>query len=149
MTNQLCKNISLRVIPEQKPSHIDMNYWSSAKGEAVLCGYPNNTGEVIITAQNLIPFGVYTAWFVTDQGSFPSAPKNITFTEDGFDPNRLIVNSKGLLPYYVAHFDYNPFIGIPLNGLHPVKKVVLDWHPDHLTHGVTPGPHLSHLSGGY
>jgi hypothetical protein len=51
--NQYCKNITFSVIPEQKPSHIDANYWAKAKGTAILCGYPNNTGELVITAQTL------------------------------------------------------------------------------------------------
>jgi hypothetical protein len=144
--NQYCKNITFSVIPEQKPSHIDANYWAKAKGTAILCGYPNNTGKLVITAQNLIPLGVYTAWFITDQGAYPSSPTNVEYTADGFDPNRLIVNSKGQLPYYIAHLNYNPFIGIPNNAFGPVRSIVIAWHPDNLTHGLKPGPHNSHLS---
>jgi hypothetical protein len=146
--NRFCKNITLSVVPEEKPFHIDVNYWSSGKGLAVLCGYMNNTGEVVISAENLIPLGVYTAWFITDKGPYPLSPINVTFTEDGFDPNRLIVNSKGQLPYYIAHLDYNPFNGIQTNnGVVSIRKIVLAWHPDNLTHGLKPGPHNSHLSG--
>ncbi|WP_408008375.1 hypothetical protein ACJROX_27580 [Pseudalkalibacillus sp. A8] len=146
--NQFCKNITLNVLPEEKPNYISTEYWSASKGMGVLCGYPNNTGTFIVTAQNLVPSGVYTAWFVTDNGAYPSAPKNVIFTEDGYDPNRLIVNSKGQLQYYIAQLDYNPFEGIPTNdGKMPVRKIVLAFHQDNTTHGLKPGPHISHLSG--
>jgi hypothetical protein len=147
--NPFCRNIVLNIAEQaEKPFYVDAAYWYSARGTAILCGYNNNTGQLVITAKNLVPLGVYTAWFITDHGPYPSAPKNSTFTEDGFDPNRLIVNSKGQLQYYVAHLDYNPFIGIPSdNKVHRIKSIILALHPDNTTHGLKPGPVIDHLEG--
>lgn len=146
--NRYCKNIVLNSSTGERPFFTDPTYWASAKGAAVLCGYENNKGELIITANNLVPLGLYTAWFVTDTGSYPAAPKNVTFTSDGFDPNRLVVNSKGLLQYYIAHLDFNPFEGFPINGkVSKINSIVLALHTDNRTHGIEPGPHFAHLAG--
>jgi hypothetical protein len=146
--NPFCKTINLNVLLEERPTYIAEEYWAESKGVAILCGYPNDTGELILRAYHLVPSGVYTSWFVTDNRAYPSAPKNVTFTEDGYDPNRLIVNSKGQLQYYIAHLDYDPLTGIPTDeGMLPIRKIVLALHPDNTTHGLQPGPHFSHLSG--
>jgi hypothetical protein len=132
----------------EKPFYVDQTYWSLARGQTILCGYDNNRGELIITAKSLLPIGVYTAWFITDKGPYPAAPQNSTFTEDGFDPNRLIVNSKGELQYYITHLDYNPFIGIPSdNQVLRIRSIILALHPDNTTHGLKPGPVVDHLAG--
>lgn len=149
--NRVCKNIKLNSITQPKngiPFFVDKEYWASAKGAAVLCGYDNKRGELVITAYNLMPLGLYTAWFITESGSYPAAPKNVTFTEDGFDPNRLIVNSKGQLQYYIAHLDFNPFDGFPTNSkTSKITGIVLALHLDNRTNGIKPGPHVPHLSG--
>lgn len=146
-SNPNCKKVFLDEHGE-KPDFVNADYWSSATGIATLCGYHPYCGEVVIIAQNLIPLGVYTAWFVTEEGAYPAAPKNVTYTEDSFDPNRLIVNSLGQLQYYIAHLDYNPLLGYPVdNSLVPIQKVVLALHTDGRTWGIKPGPHFSHLVG--
>lgn len=152
MVNPYCRNIVLNFVvrPEhgERPFFVDPAYWASAKGMAVLCGYENGTGELVITANNLVPLGVYTAWFVTDGGPYPAVPKNSTFTGDGFDPNRLIVNSRGQLQYYITHLNYNPFVGIPANGrILRINSIVIALHTDNTTHGLRPGPHVEHIAG--
>lgn len=150
--SRFCKQIILNFVEDpvhgERPFHVNPAYWSSAKGKAILCGYKDNKGELVITAINLVPLGIYTAWFITDQGPYPAAPKNVTFSEDGFDPNRLIVNSKGQLQYYITHLNYNPFEGIPVgNRFLKIRSIVLALHTDNTTHGLEPGPHVEHIAG--
>jgi hypothetical protein len=152
MSLQYCKSIPLKPILQpvhgEIPFYIKPEYWTSAIGNTMLCGYPDGTGQLVVRAKNLHPSGVYTVWFVTDQGAYPAAPKGATFTSDGFDPNRPIVNSKGELQYYIAHLNYNPIDGIPMNNQKmKILSVVLAFHPDNTTHGLVPGPHVEHLSG--
>ncbi|MCF6095202.1 hypothetical protein L1765_14660 [Microaerobacter geothermalis] len=147
-----CIKVKLTV-PEQPshggiPGYVKESYWRSAKGTAILCRYSDRHGEIIIEANNLLPLGVYTAWFVTDTGPYPAASRGATYTSDGFDPNRVIVNKNGQLQYYIAHLNFDPFKGVPIDStVHKIKSIVLAFHTDGTTHGTIPGPHVEHLTG--
>jgi len=153
-----CANVLLKPAPVQPEAHnehlggipeaISSAYWNSASGRAILCSWQNGQGEIAVTAENLVPQGVYTAWFITDRGPYPAAPQGAEFTADGWDPNRLVVNKDGTLNYYIAHLDYDPFKGIPHEGgVARITAIVLAYHPDGQTHGRRLGPHFEHLMG--
>ncbi|MHB8171762.1 MAG: hypothetical protein ACYDG6_09485 [Thermincolia bacterium] len=153
-----CANILLKPAPVYPkvnnehlggiPEFISSAYWNSASGQAILCSWQNGQGELVVTATNLVPQGVYTAWFITDRGAMPAAPLRAEYTADGYDPNRLVVNMNGTLNYYIAHLDYDPFKGIPYDGgVARINSVVLAYHPDGQTHGRRVGPHYEHLMG--
>lgn len=147
-----CVKVPLAVgtdpVHSRRPSFVDQGYWFSAGGEAYLCRWPNDRGEIIVTAKRLIPQGVYTVWFNTVGGVHPAAPTNIEWPADGFDPNRAIVDKNGNLYYYIAHLNYDPFTGYPAGTeRHAVTQVILAYHTDGTTHGQQVGPHTDHLVG--
>lgn len=105
-----------------------------------VCG-EGSCGHVRVSAQCLIPLGVYTLWLLTERGYYPAAPLEAVYTSDGADPNRLVVNSKGILNYYLAPLDYNPFKGVPMSGgiIASVQSVAITINIDRTTCGTSPG----------
>lgn len=134
-----CCRLVFVPIPANRPPAIDASFWVQAVARGEVCG-EGNEGHIEISAQGLIPLGVYTAWFITDRGVFPAAPLDAVYTADGFDPNRLVVNGDGILNYYIAPLDYNPFRGIPVpGGVAIVQSVVITFHSNRTTNGLSPG----------
>ncbi len=139
--NDLCGCYCLKfsTAPANRPPAIDANFWAQATATGEVCG-EGCEGYIEVSAKGLIPLGVYTLWFMTDKGPFPAAPLNANYGSDGYDPNRLVVNSNGVLNYYVAPLDYNPFKGIPiLGGCAKVQGVSIAFNSDRTTHGLSPG----------
>lgn len=135
-----CCELVFRVLPQSRPPAIDAGFWIQATASGEVCGY-DNSGTISISAEGLVPLGVYTAWFATDRGLRPAAPLDAVYTADGYDPNRLVVNSDGVLNYYVAPLDFNPFKGIPLQngGRAIVQGVIIGLNSNRLTNGRVPG----------
>lgn len=134
-----CCRLIFTPIPANRPPVIDPAYWVQATAIGEVCG-EGNEGHIEVSAQGLIPLGVYTIWFITDRGPFPAAPLDATYTSDGFDPNRLVVNGDGILNYYIAPLDYNPFRGIPVpGGVANVQGVAITFNSNRTTNGVSPG----------
>lgn len=135
-----CCELAFTVIPQNRPPIIDAGYWIQATAVGEVCGY-DNTGTISISAEGLVPQGVYTVWFGTDRGLRPAAPLDAEYTADGLDPNRLVVNSNGTLNYYIAPLDFNPFRGIPLPGgaRAIVQRVIIGFNANRMTNGTVPG----------
>jgi len=134
-----CCDLIFEPMPANRPAAITSAFWLQATATGEICGRCNE-GHIQISAQGLIPLGVYTVFFTTDRGVWPAAPIGVVYTSDGFDPNRLIVNSKGTLSYYVAPLDYNPLRGIPTpSGLAKITGVIISLHTDRLTNGLSLG----------
>lgn len=137
-----CCQLEFDIVAANKPPTIDGGYWVQATATGEVCGYDNNTGSISISAEKLIPQGVYTVWFVTDRGLRPAAPTDAIYTADGLDPNRLMVNSAGVLNYYIAPLDFNPLRGIPLTGSKvraAIQGVIIGFHSNRITNGTVPG----------
>lgn len=131
-----------------KPYFVDAANWWKARGEAFLCRWPGDSGEIMVTASGLLPQGVYTVWFNTTGGFHPAAPTTVEWSADGNDPNRAIVNRNGILNYYIAHLNYDPLMGYPAGpDRHFVTQIILVYHPDGTTHGMELGNHCFHLAG--
>lgn len=139
-----CCDLIFETMPANRPPAIALAFWLQPTAVGEVCG-KGNEGYIEISAQGLIPLGVYTVFFVTDRGVWPAAPLNVVYTSDGFDPNRLIVNSNGTLNYYVAPLDYNPLRGIPTpSGLAKITGVIISFHSNRLTNGINLGqPNLN------
>ncbi|WP_425059461.1 hypothetical protein SCACP_00100 [Sporomusa carbonis] len=138
---QGCCQLDFDILPANKPPAIDAGYWVQAVASGEVCGY-DDSGSISISAERLIPLGVYTVWFATDRGLRPAAPTDAVYTADGFDPNRLVVNSDGILNYYIAPLNFNPFRGIPLPGSKTtaiIQGVVIGFNSNRLTNGTVPG----------
>ncbi len=134
-----CCDLIFDNMPANRPSWVALASWLQATATGEICG-KGNEGHIQISAQGLVPLGVYTLFFVTDRGVWPAAPLGVVYTADGFDPNRLIVNSDGTLNYYVAPLDYNPLRGIPTpNGLAKITGVIISMHTNRLTNGINLG----------
>ncbi len=139
-----CCDLIFETLSANRPPAIALSFWLQATATGEICGR-GNEGHIQIAAQGLIPLGVYTLFFVTDRGVWPAAPLGVVYTSDGFDPNRLIVNSNGTLSYYVAPLDYNPLRGIPTpSGLAKITSVIISFHSNRLTNGISLGqPNLN------
>lgn len=134
-----CCQLKFSVVVANRPSALTVNYWTQATAVGEICG-EKQYGHIEISAQGLVSLGVYTVFFITDRGYFPAAPLNADYTSDGFDPNRLVVNSNGTLNYYIAQFNYNPFRGIPTTGgIAQIQAVAINFHSDRTTYGLSPG----------
>jgi hypothetical protein len=134
-----CCKLVFTTVPANRPPTIAVPFWAQATAKGVVCG-EDNTGHIEVSAQGLVPLGVYTVWFLTDKGTFPAAPTNAAFTSDGADPNRLVVNSNGVLNYYIALLDFNPFKGVPITGgTATIQGVAITYNIDRTTHGTSPG----------
>jgi len=134
-----CCNLDFEVMPANRPTMISAPFWAQATAEGEMCGQ-GNEGHIQISAKGLVIFGVYTLFFATDKGPFPAGPRMADYTGDGFDPNRLVVNGEGILSYYVAPLDFNPFKGIPTStGLAKIIGVTINYHPNGNTNGLSPG----------
>lgn len=137
---QGCYDLEFTVMPQNRPPAVDAGFWIQATAAGEICGC-DDTGSISISAEGLIPLGVYTVWFATDRGLRPAAPLDANYSADGFDPNRLVVNSNGILNYYSAPLDYNPLSGIPLPGGFRaiILRVIIGFHSNRLTNGTVPG----------
>lgn len=134
-----CCILNFEVIPANRFPMISVPFWAQATAEGEICGQ-GNEGHIQISARGLVIFGVYTVFFATDRGFFPAGPRVADYTGDGFDPNRLVVNGNGILSYYVAPLDFNPFKGIPTpTGLARITGVTINYHPNGSTNGLIPG----------
>ncbi|VBB05407.1 Hypothetical protein LUCI_0616 [Lucifera butyrica] len=134
-----CCRLRFSVVPANRPAFVDPAFWAQARAKGEVCG-DGDTGYIEISAEGLVPLGVYTVFFLTDQGPYPAAPTGVYYTGDGGDPNRLTVNGAGAVSYYVAPLNYNPFHGISLlSGLHVIQGVIINFHSDRLSHGLSPG----------
>ena len=134
-----CCDLIFENMPANRPSWVALPAWLQATATGEICG-KGNEGHIEVSAQGLVPLGVYTLFFVTDRGVWPAAPLGVVYTADGFDPNRLIVNSDGTLNYYVAPLDYNPFRGIPTpNGVAKITGAIISMHTNRLTNGINLG----------
>lgn len=139
---QGCCQLDFDILAANKPPAIDAGFWVQATASGEVCGFDNGSGSISISAEGLIPQGVYTVWFVTDRGLRPAAPTDAVYTADGFDPNRLVVNGAGILNYYIAPLNFNPLRGIPLTGNKGraiIQGVVIGFHSNRLTNGAVPG----------
>ena len=137
-----CCQLEFDILPTNRPPAIDAGFWVQATASGEVCGYDNGTGSISVAAEGLIPQGIYTVWFLTDRGLKPAAPTDAIYTADGLDPNRLVVNSDGVLNYYIAPLDFNPFRGIPLPGSKVkavIQGVIIGFHSNRTTNGVIPG----------
>ncbi|TWH46647.1 hypothetical protein [Sporomusa sp. KB1] len=137
-----CCQLRFNILPTNRPPTIDAGFWVQATASGEICGNDNGTGSICLSAEGLLPLGVYTAWFLTDRGLKPAAPTDAIYTADSFDPNRLVVNSDGVLNYYIAPLDFNPFRGIPLPGSKAravIQGVVIGYHSNRMTNGIIPG----------
>ena len=110
-----CCRLVFSVVPANRAPIISVPAWAQATAKG-LVGGDCNTGHIEVSAQGLIPVGLYTLWFLTDHGPFPAAPTNAVFSDCGYNPNLLVVNGNGVLSYYIALLDFNPFRGIPITG---------------------------------
>lgn len=138
---QGCCQLDFTILPANRPPAIDAGFWVQATASGEVCGYDGG-GSISISAEGLIPLGVYTVWFATDRGLRPAAPTDAVYTADGYDPNRLVVNSDGVLNYYIAPLDFNPFSGIPLPNSKSraiIQGVVIGFHSNRTTNGIVPG----------
>ena len=138
---QGCCQLNFNILPANRPPIIDAGFWVQATASGEICGY-DGFGSISISAEGLIPLGVYTVWFATDRGLRPAAPTDAIYTADGYDPNRLVVNGAGILNYYVAPLDFNPLVGIPLPNSKNraiIQGVVIGYHSNRTTNGTTPG----------
>ena len=134
-----CSRLKFTVIPANRPQVYDANYWAQAAAVGEVCG-EGNCGHIKVSAQYLIPLGVYTLWLLTERGYYPAAPIGAVYTSDGSEPNRLVVNSKGILNYYLAHLDYNPFKGVPLpGGIASIQSIAITINVDQTTCGTSSG----------
>jgi len=134
-----CCDLIFETMPNNRPPAIAQAFWLQATATGEICGR-GCEGHIQVSAKGLIPLGVYTLFFVTDRGLWPAAPLSAVYTSDGFDPNRLVVNSDGILNYYVAPLDYNPLRGIPTpSGLAKITSVIISLHSDRLTYGLSIG----------
>jgi hypothetical protein len=140
LSTQGCCELEFAVIPQNRPPTVDAGFWIQARAEGEVCGC-DGTGSISISAEGLLPQGVYTVWFTTDRGLRPAAPIDADYTADGFDPNRLVVNSNGILNYYIAPLDFNPLKGIPLPGGSRaiIQGVIIGYHLNRITNGMVPG----------
>jgi hypothetical protein len=134
-----CSRLNFSVVSANRPPVIDADYWAQAAAVGEVCGQ-KNSGHIEVSARGLVPLGVYTLFFATDRGPFPAAPIDADYTADGFDPNRLIVNGNGVLNYYIAPLNFNPFKGIPVNGgIACIQGVSINFHGNRTTNGLSPG----------
>jgi hypothetical protein len=134
-----CSRLRFTSLPANRPSAVDATFWAQATATGEICG-DGNTGHIEISGQGLIPLGVYTVFFTTDRGPIPAAPTGADYTSDGFDPNRLVVNGNGILNYYIAPLNFNPFSGIPVTGgIATIQGVTINFHGDRSTNGLSPG----------
>ncbi|HML35573.1 MULTISPECIES: hypothetical protein [Sporomusa] len=136
-----CCPLDFVIMPINRPPDIDAGFWVQATANGEVCGY-DGCGTISISAEGLIPLGVYTVWFATDRGLRPAAPTDAVYTADGFDPNRLVVNDNGILNYYVAPLDFNPFRGIPIprtKTMAIIQGVIIGFHSNRRTNGTAPG----------
>jgi hypothetical protein len=139
---QGCCQLDFTVLAANKPPAIDAGFWVQATASGEICGYDNGTGSISLSAEGLVPKGIYTAWFITDRGLRPAAPTDAVFTADGSDPNLLVVNSSGVLNYYIAPLNFNPLRGIPLPGSKvraAIQGVIIGFHSNRTTNGTIPG----------
>ena len=126
-------------VPANRPPLIEQTGWVQATASGEVCG-EGNAGHIEITAKGLVPLGVYTLWLLTDRGPLPAAPVGAVYTSDGADPNRLTVNSQGILNYYIAPLDFNPFKGIPMAvGIAMIQGVAITLMAERTTYGLSPG----------
>lgn len=140
--SQSCCQLKFDILAANRPPMIDAGFWVQATASGEVCGYDNCNGSISLSAEGLIPQGIYTAWFLTDRGLKPAAPTDAIYTADGLDPNRLVVNSDGVLNYYIAPLDFNPFRGIPVTGSNRkaiIQGVVIGFHSNRMTNGMIPG----------
>jgi len=139
---QGCCQLEFDVLAANKPPAVDAGFWVQATASGEICGYDNGTGSISLAAEGLVPQGVYTVWFITDRGLKPAAPTDAVYTADGSAPNRLVVNSAGVLNYYIAPLDFNPLKGIPLSGSKvraAIQGVIIGFHSNRTTNGIVPG----------
>lgn len=105
------------------PDGIDADTWMDASGTASVTDRQNGSDVIELTAEGLVPDGIYTIWWVNeatfgmDMGPGGGLPAN-TFTADheGNAHARLTVDSDN---------DY--------------QMMVVAYHADHRTHGDMPG----------
>ena len=138
---QGCCPLDFVIMATNRPPDIDAGFWVQATASGEVCGY-DGCGTISISAEGLIPLGVYTVWFATDRGLRPAAPTDAVYTADGFDPNRLVVNDNGVLNYYIAPLDFNPLRGIPIprtKTLAIIQGVIIGFHSNRRTNGTVPG----------
>ena len=137
-----CSDLKFTTVLINKPAMITTDFWMQATATGELCGH-GNCGSIAVSASGLIPAGIYTLWFLTDKGPYPAAPTDADFSDGSCncDPNRLLVNSAGILNYYIAPLNFNPFKGIPLEtgGVAKIQNVAIAYHSDRVTHGSSPG----------
>jgi len=134
-----CCDLDFDVMPANRPAMISVPFWAQATAEGELCGQCDE-GHIQISAKGLVTCGPYTVFFVTDKGDFPAGPRSADYTGSGFHPNTLIVNGEGVVSYYVAPLDFNPFKGIPTpTGCAKIIGVSINYHLNGVTNGMTPG----------
>lgn len=134
-----CCDLIFETMPANRPPAIALAFWLQPTATGEICG-KGNEGHIQVSAKGLVPLGVYTIFFVTDRGLWPAAPLGAVYTSDGYDPNRLVVNSDGVLNYYVAPLDFNPLRGIPTpGGVAKITGVIISLHSDRLTYGLSIG----------
>jgi hypothetical protein len=134
-----CCRLVFAVVPANRAPIISVPAWAQATAKGIIGG-DGNSGHIEISATGLVPVGIYTAWFLTDHGAFPASPTTAVFTSDGYDPNLLVVNSNGVLSYYIALLDFNPFRGIPITGgTATIQSVAITYNIDRTTHGMSQG----------
>ena len=134
-----CCCLKFDVMAANRPAMIAMPFWAQATAEGELCG-DGNCGHIQLSAKGLVTCGPYTVFFVTDKGTFPAGPRAADYTGMGYHPNMLVVNGEGLVSYYIAPLDFNPFKGIPTpTGLAKIIGVSINYHINGMTNGMTPG----------
>lgn len=134
-----CCCLEFDVMPANRPAMIAVPFWAKATAEGELCGQ-GCEGHIQISAKGLVTCGPYTVFFVTDKGPFPAGPRAADYTGGGADPNTLVVNGEGVVSYYVAPLDFNPFKGIPTPaGLAKILGVSINYHLNGMTNGEAPG----------
>lgn len=137
-----CCDLNFTTVVTNFPPAIAITFWAQATATGELCGHGCH-GSIAVSATGLIPSGIYTLWFLTDKGPIPAAPTDADFTNGGCncDPNRVVVNSAGILNYYIAPLNFNPFKCITLTsgGTAKIQNIAIAYHSNGLTNGTSPG----------
>ena len=134
-----CCCLKFDVVPANRLAMIAVPFWAQATAEGELCGQ-GCEGHIQLSAKGLVTCGAYSAFFMTDKGPIPAGPTVASYAGGGYDPNMLVVNGAGVLSYYVAPLDFNPFKGIPTaTGLAKITGVCIYYHLNGMINGEMPG----------
>lgn len=105
------------------PEGFDSETWMAASGTASVIDHQNGSHIIEITADDLVPDGIYTIWWVNEA----------TFGMDMGPGGGLPANT------FTADHEGNAATQIAVDSDNDYQMMVIAYHADHRTHGDMPG----------